>query len=88
MIIYPDIPHLDRFGWMRIDGAVPVRLCEQLVEILEAEMDVPVHDESRWHEYGGKARDLVPIWGHQANGIFVSILICTASGRRFGRPTG
>jgi len=66
MIIYPDIPHLDRFGWMRIDGAVPVRLCEQLVEILEAEMDVPVHDESRWHEYGGKARDLVPIWGHQA----------------------
>jgi Phytanoyl-CoA dioxygenase (PhyH) len=66
MIIYPDIPHLDRFGWMRIEGAVPVRLCEQLVEILEAEMDVPVHDESRWHEYGGKARDLVPIWGHQA----------------------
>jgi len=29
-------------------------------------MDVPVHNQSRWHEYGGKARDLVPIWGHQA----------------------
>ena len=29
-------------------------------------MDVPVHDSSRWHEYGGEPRDFVPIWGHQA----------------------
>ena len=43
MIIYPDIPHLDRFGWMRVEDAVPVRLCERLVEVLVAEMDVPAH---------------------------------------------
>jgi hypothetical protein len=61
-----DIPHLRRFGWTRIHGAVPVRLCDRLVKVLEAEMDVPVHDESRWHEYGGEPRDFIPIWGHQA----------------------
>jgi hypothetical protein len=42
MTIYLDIPHLDRFGWMRLEDAVPVRLCERLVEVLEAEMGVPV----------------------------------------------
>jgi hypothetical protein len=62
MTIHLDIPHLDRFGWMHIESAVPVRLCERLVEVLEAEMDVPVHDQLRWHE----PRDLIPIWGHQA----------------------
>jgi hypothetical protein len=61
-----DIPHLRRFGWMRIEGAVHVRLCEQLVEVLETEIDVPVHDRSRWHEHGGEPRDFIPIWGHQA----------------------
>lgn len=66
MSICLDIAHLGRFGWMRIEGAVPVQLCERLVEILEAEMDVPVHDQSRWHEYGGDPSDLIPIWGHQA----------------------
>ena len=66
MTIHLDIPHLGRFGWMRIAGAVPVKLCERLVEVLETEMDVPVHDQSRWHEHGGEPRDLIPIWGHQA----------------------
>ena len=66
MALFLDIPHLRRFGWVRIDGAVPVRLCERLVEVLEAEIDVPVHDQSRWHRYGGEPRDLLPIWGHQA----------------------
>jgi len=47
MSIYLDILHLDRFGWTRIESAVPVPLCERLVEILEAEMNVPVHDQSR-----------------------------------------
>jgi hypothetical protein len=56
------IPHLHRFGWMRIESAVPVRLCERLVDVLETEMHVPVHDQSRWHE----PRDLIPIWGNQA----------------------
>jgi hypothetical protein len=60
-----DIAHLARFGWMRVNGAVPVRLCQCLVEVLETEMEVPVHDHSRWHEYGGEPRDLIPIWGHQ-----------------------
>ena len=40
MTIHIDTSGLDRFGWMRIDGAVPAGLCERLVEILEAEMDV------------------------------------------------
>jgi len=66
MTIYLDIPHLDRFGWMRVEDAVPVRLCERLVEVLEAEMGVPVHNQSRWHEHGAEPRDLIPIWGHQA----------------------
>ena len=66
MTIHIDTSGLDRFGWMRIDGAVPVGLCERLVEILEAEMDVPLHDQSRWHEYSSNPRDLIPIWGHQA----------------------
>ena len=66
MALFLDIPHLRRFGWVRIGGAVPVRLCERLVEVLEAEVDVPVHDQSRWHRYGGEPRDLLPIWGHQA----------------------
>ena len=25
-----------------------------------------MHDQLRWHEYGGEPHDLVPIWGHQA----------------------
>jgi hypothetical protein len=66
MTICLDVPHLCQFGWMRVEGAVPVPLCERLTEVLEAEMDVPLHDQSRWHEYGGEPRDLVPIWGHQA----------------------
>jgi hypothetical protein len=41
---------LDRFGWIRVEGAVPVRLCERLLEVLEAEMGVPVHDQLRWQE--------------------------------------
>ena len=51
---------------MRAEGAVPVRMCERLVEVLEAELGVPVHDSSRWHEYSVEPRDFVPIWGHQA----------------------
>ena len=66
MTVFLDVPHLRRVGWMRIEGAVPVRLCKRLVEALEVELDVPVHDRSRWHEYGGEPRDFVPIWGHQA----------------------
>ena len=66
MALFLDIPHLRRFGWMRVEGAVPVHLCGRLVEVLEAEIDVPVHDRSRWHRYGGEPRDLLPIWGHQA----------------------
>jgi hypothetical protein len=61
-----DIPHLHRFGWVRVEGAVPVRLCQRLVAVLETELDVPVHDSSRWYEYGVEPRDFVPIWGHQA----------------------
>jgi hypothetical protein len=57
---------LERFGWICVEGAVPVRLCERLVEVLEAEMGVPLHDQLRWQEYGGEPHDLVPIWGHQA----------------------
>jgi hypothetical protein len=38
MTIYLDLPHLERFGWIRVEGAVPVRLCERLVEVLEVEM--------------------------------------------------
>ena len=61
-----DIPHLRQFGWMIVQGAVPVGYCERLVDVLENEMRVPVHDPSRWPEYGGEPRDLIPIWGHQA----------------------
>lgn len=65
MTVSLDIPQLRQFGWMRVEGAVPVRLCERLVDVLETEMGVPVHDPSRWYEHGGEPRDLIPIWGHQ-----------------------
>jgi hypothetical protein len=58
--------HLRETGWVRVDGAVPAELCERLVGVLESELGVPVGDPSRWGEYGGEWRDLVPIWGHQA----------------------
>jgi hypothetical protein len=53
-------------GWARIDGAVPRDLCDRLVGVLERECGVPVNNPSRWEAYGGEMRDLVPIWGHQA----------------------
>jgi hypothetical protein len=37
-----------------------------LVAALASELEVPVHDPSRWCANGGPMRDLVPIWGHQA----------------------
>ena len=42
MTIHIDTSGLDRFGWMRIDGAITVGLCGRLVEFVEAEMDVPL----------------------------------------------
>ena len=66
MSISVDIPHLREFGWVRIDSAVPNSLCERLVDVLESAIGVPVRDPARWHEYGGEQRDLIPIWGHQA----------------------
>jgi Phytanoyl-CoA dioxygenase (PhyH) len=61
-----DIAHLREFGWVRINGAIPVELCDRVVEVLESEVGVPVHDQSRWDDYGGEPRDFVPVWGHQA----------------------
>jgi len=66
MALFLDVPQLRRFGWVRVESAIPVGLCEHLVEVLEAEAKVPVNDPSRWHRYGGEPRDLLPIWGHQA----------------------
>src|SRR5215469_18241547 len=66
MSITFDIAHLREFGWVRIRKAVPVGLCNWLVEVLETELRVPVNDPSRWDNYGGEPRDFVPIWGHQA----------------------
>jgi Phytanoyl-CoA dioxygenase (PhyH) len=61
-----DIAHLHEWGWVRISRAIPVELCNRLIEVLETELGVPVRDPSRWHAYGGEMRDFVPIWGHQA----------------------
>jgi hypothetical protein len=61
-----DIPHFCKFGWVRISRAVPVEYCGRLVEVLERELGVPVHDPYRWDAYGAEMRDLVPLWGHQA----------------------
>jgi len=33
---------------------------------LNASFGAPVRDPRRWNEYGGVMRDLLPIWGHQA----------------------
>jgi hypothetical protein len=54
-----------REGWIRFPGAIPEGLCRRLVGVLERELRVPVHDPTRWREYGGPMRDLIPIWGHQ-----------------------
>jgi hypothetical protein len=61
-----DTSHLRGRGWTCIRAAVPRELCSRLVGVLESELDVPVRDPSRWDDYGGMGRDLLPIWGHQA----------------------
>jgi hypothetical protein len=60
------VGQLRESGWARISGAVPIALCNRLVEVLESELGAPVNDPSRWDAYGAEMRDLVPIWGHQA----------------------
>jgi Phytanoyl-CoA dioxygenase (PhyH) len=60
-----DTAHLQRQGWVRVRRAIPEELCGRLVEVLERELSVPVHDPARWPEYGAPMRDLIPIWGHQ-----------------------
>jgi hypothetical protein len=66
MSISIDVRQIRESGWARIDGAVPVELCDRLVKTLESELAVPIANSSRWDQYGGEGRDLVPIWGHQA----------------------
>jgi len=66
MSISFDVAHLREFGWVRINGAVPVKLCHRLLNVLETDLGVPINDPSRWDAYGGEPRDFVPIWGHQA----------------------
>jgi phytanoyl-CoA dioxygenase PhyH len=61
-----DLSHFNEFGWVRVDGAVPAELCDRLVDVLDSELGIPVHDASRWDAHGGEMQDLVPIWGHQA----------------------
>jgi hypothetical protein len=58
--------HLHEYGWVRIERAVPVERCAAVIEAMRRELGVPVDDPSRWDEYGGLFRDLVPLWGHQA----------------------
>jgi hypothetical protein len=60
-----DTAHLCEFGWVRIDGAIPTELCDRLVDALDHDLGVPVHDPSRWDPYGCEMQDLVPMWGHQ-----------------------
>ncbi len=66
MSVCIDVPHFEKHGWVRIEQAVLAALCRRLVEVIEREMHVPVHDPARWHEHGAAGRDLIPIWGHQA----------------------
>lgn len=66
MNVSVDIDQLRKSGWVRVNGAVPISLCDRLVDVLESELGVPAHGQSRWDAYGGEMRDLVPIWGHQA----------------------
>jgi len=61
-----DATRLRHCGWLRVEGAVPTAVCRRLVEVLESELGVPVHDPGRWDEHGGEMQDLVPLWGHQA----------------------
>jgi hypothetical protein len=61
-----DKRHFERQGWVSIVGAVPRAMCDALVGVLDRELGVPVRDPARWDAYGGPMRDLLPIWGHQA----------------------
>jgi len=47
-----------------VPAVVPSSLCQRLVDALEHELGVPVHDPSGWDAYG--QYDMLPIWGHQA----------------------
>jgi Phytanoyl-CoA dioxygenase (PhyH) len=61
-----DLQHFHECGWVRVRSAVPADLCETLVEVLEHEVGVPVHDPIRWDSHGEEDQDWVPLWGHQA----------------------
>jgi hypothetical protein len=47
-----DIDQLRKSGWVRVNGAVPVTLCNRLVAVLESELGVPANDSSRWNVAG------------------------------------
>ena len=66
MDISIDLRHFHECGWIKISNAVPVDLCARLVDVLEHELNVPVHDNKRWDEFGADMQDFLPIWGHQA----------------------
>ena len=61
-----DIGHIREVGWVRVPAVVPPSLCARLIEALEHELGVPVHDPSAWDAFGGEWCDLLPIWGHQS----------------------
>ena len=60
-----DLAHFRAHGWVRLPDAVPRALCDRLVAALASD-GVPVDDPSCWAPYGAWMRDLVPMWGHQA----------------------
>lgn len=66
MSVKIDMAHFERWGWVCVRHAVPAVLCARLVGVMESELGVPIGNPDRWHEYGGWMRDLVPVWGHQA----------------------
>jgi hypothetical protein len=77
-----DIAHLREFGWVRIHKAIPVELCNRLVEVLETELRVRSTIRLGGTIMVGNCAISCRSGGIRRSGTFGSTLICTASGRR------
>jgi hypothetical protein len=61
-----EIDEVGANGFAVFRRIVPAEMCAALVEVLARELAVPLDDPARWAGYGRRGRDLLPIWGHQA----------------------
>ena len=88
MTIYLDIPHLDRFGWMRVEDEYPSGYANGFSRFSKPRWTCRCTINRAGASMAARRATSSQFGDTRPNGIFGSILICIASGRRFGRPMG